>query len=136
MKATTNTVYLWEENAAILGYAKFDINGVKESFGGGYKIEDKDEKKSKSGLHKNRAIRQVKTQFVNVVNALNLYGDKILDKEGNVDPKEFLSYEKASSRSIAKGKKEAVDDLMDIKKLKTKMLTFKQASKLNLSNEK
>jgi hypothetical protein len=127
-----NQIYLWEEGLAILGYSYISINGVEEEFGAGYEIGN-----NKNGLAKNRAIRQVKIQFANVIDAIKLYGKKILDKEGNIDQKEFLNYEKAIQRSKAKI---GLIDLKEknkftkLKDLKVNMITEDQANKLQISN--
>lgn len=134
MKIKNNQVLYWEENDAILGFCQVVQGKIKENFGGGFAMQDKEGKPSKSGFAKNRAIRQVKTQFVNVFNALILYGDKILDKDGNIDPKKFLEYEKSLVRSYAKGKK-VNDKLLALKDLDTKKITLKQATSLKLSEK-
>ncbi len=127
-----NLVYLWEEGGAILGFCRIDINDVNEDFGGGFRIETKDGEATQDGLAKNRAVHQVKLQFMNVFEAIKIYGKKILDKEGNVDPQEFLKYEKALQRKIAKTKDPEVDTLMKLKELKTKMITEKESRRLNI----
>lgn len=132
-----NEIYLWEENGAILGFCKVSINGVKEEFGGGYAIETKEGKKSSDGLARNRAIRQVKIQFANVIDAIKIYGDKIIDKFGNIDQQEFLKQEKAIQRNKLKTgfvdleEKEVFTKLKD---LKVNMIDSNQANKLGIGN--
>lgn len=127
-----NLVYIWEEGDVILGFCRVAVNGIEEDFGGGFKIEHKDGKKTQDGLAKNRAIRQVKLQFANVLEALRIYGKKILDKEGNIDPQEFLKYEKALQRKMFKTKDKEAKIVIQLKNLKTKMITEEIANKLNI----
>lgn len=132
-----NEVYIWEENGAILGFCKVSINGIKEEFGAGFAIEDLEGNKTKDGLAKNRAIRQVKIQFANVMDAIKLYGDKIIDKFGNIDQQEFLKQEKAIQRKKAKTKLvdlEEKDIFMKLKDLKINMIDYNQANKLGIGN--
>lgn len=138
MKIKNNVVYLWEEGNAILGFCKVKTKDVDEEFGGGYEFANRDGKKAKHALAKNRAIRQVKTQFVNVFNALKLYGKKILDSQGNIDPKKFLEFETAIQRKKAKSDKidiNETDNLLKIKDLKIEMIDSDIANKLRIGNE-
>jgi len=138
MKIKENQVYIWEQGNCILGFCKVSINGIEEEFGGGYEITDREGKETKSGLAKNRAIRQVKIQFANVMDAVRFYGKKILDKEGNVDPKKFLEYETAKKRTEAKNilkkvfKKE--EKPTQLKDLKVSMITEEESFKLGIAN--
>ena len=139
MQIKDNEVYIWEENGAILGFCKVSINGINEEFGAGYAIEDKKGNIVKHALAKNRAIRQVKIQMANVMDALKLYGDKILDKFGNIDQQEFLKQEKAIQRNKAKTglvdleEKEVFTKLKD---LKINMIDSNQANELGIGDGK
>jgi len=137
-KIKANHVYIWEEGSAILGYCKISINGIKDEFGAGYEIADRKGKKVKHGLAKNRAIRQVKIQFANSMDAIRIYGKKVLDKEGNIDQQEFLKYERALERTKAKSgivDLEEREDFTKLKDLKVKMITEEDSIKLGISNE-
>ncbi len=132
MNIKKNQIYIWEEDDAILGFAKLSINGITEEFGGGYKIVKKDGSPTKSGFARNKAIRQVKIQFANVINALKIYGGKILDKEGNIDPQEFLKYEKALQRKRVKWGLINRDNFVKLKDLKVNMIDTKKSIKLGI----
>lgn len=135
MQIKENEIYIWEQGNAILGFCKVSINGIEEEFGAGYEIANKNGKKVKNGLAKNRAIRQVKIQFANVIDALKLHGKKILDNEGNIDPKEFLKVEEAIQRKkIKSGKTELEEEglLTKLKDLKINMITEEESFKLNI----
>lgn len=136
MKIEENIVYLWEESNTILGFCKVNINGIREEFGAGYEIADKDGKKAKHALAKNRAIRQVKIQFLNVFDALKMYGKKILDSEGNIDPNEFLKQEKAIQRKKAKSgivDLNEKDKFTKLKDLKVNVINSEIANKLRIN---
>ena len=133
-----NEIYLWEEGGNILGFCSINIKGIKEDFGGGFAIENKEGKKEKNGLARNRAIRQVKIQFANVIDALKIYGKEVLDSYGNIDPKKFTEKEKALQRMRVKNDIVAFvkeDMITKLKDLKVNMITTEESIKLGIGNK-
>lgn len=97
-KMVENIIYCWQDIDRIIGAMRVKVKGIDDVFGYGFMIEDspfllaemKKRGKNTSGhnfavLNRKRAITQVKTQLANVWNALNIHGEKILDKNGNID---------------------------------------------------
>ena len=89
------TIYLWRNEDKIEGAAPIVTkDGIKSLFAYGWDIEVDPLAKRNEDKHQAwRAKVKVKNLLNNTLNVINWYGKKILDKNGNVDPKKLSEYE-------------------------------------------
>jgi len=122
------TIYLWRNEDKIEGAAPIVTkDGVKSLFAFGWQIEEVPEAKRNDDKHQAwRAKVQVKNILNNTLNAINWYGKKILDRNGNVDPKKLSEREAASALQAVKQDVD-INDLYKIQKFPIKNITPQKA---------
>lgn len=122
------TIYLWRNDDKIEGAAPvITKDGVKALFCYGWEIEKVPDVKRNEDKHQAwRAKVQVKNILNNTLNAINWYGEKILDTNGNIDKKKFQYAEMATAM---RAKKQGVnmDDLYKILRFPIKNITPQKA---------
>jgi len=138
MKAKKNIIYIWREKDIFFGAT--NIKG--KAYGCGFEIApDPNYKLGDRFNHKvmceKRAKRDVEKRLQNTLNAVNLYGDKVFNKDGRIEFARFELCELDASYEYMKKNKEKLDLNMDKEmiKYKVKDITPKGAKQLGISND-
>ena len=94
-KAKLNTVYVWQDGNVICAAAKVLLNDQEQLYGYSWKIEKPFwSKNTNTKMWIRRARHNSITHVQNTLNAIRLYGKKILDRNGNVSWTEFRRQER------------------------------------------
>ena len=122
------TIYLWRNEDKMEGAAPVVTkDGIKSIFCYGWEIEKVPDAKRNEDKHQAwRAKVQVKNLLNNTLNAINWYGKKILDSDGNIDKEKFL-YAEASSAMQAKKNNVDINQLYQIQRFPIKTITPQEA---------
>lgn len=124
-------LYLFSKGDTYYGATRAILkDGFDEIYQYGWKIED-DPSKKRNGftLNKSRARTNVKNRLSNTLNALNCYGKKVLDEDGNIDWEKFRLEE---FKSAKQGIQVTLEYKKPLIKFKVKDITFEEAKKLDL----
>jgi len=85
------TIYLWQDGSKV--YAASKVKG--QVYGYGWKIEqDKERKEDTPKKILYQAKRNAVTNVNNTLNVLDMYGTKVVDSDGNIDPEKVSEQER------------------------------------------
>ena len=97
MKIAENIIYVFQVGKVMYGVAKIQEN----FYGSGFKLvkdKEKDARLNAPVKIKSRAIRNVITEVGNVLNVIKMYGNKILDRNGDIKWDKVKKYDQEEAR--------------------------------------
>ncbi len=125
-----NTIYAWRDGNIYYAYALAKLkDGKEQGFGKGWKIEAPGYGlKDNPIMNKKRARRYAMTDVNNVLNSIRLYGNKILDANGNVSWEKLERTERLYAEKV-------VDfaDKFEILKFPNRDIKLKEAVNLGIA---
>lgn len=126
------TIYLFQKDKILYGVARADVNKEEIFFGQGFKIEkDKNSKLNTLANMTRRARRSVVASVSNSLNAVQMFGKKVLDKDGQVNWEQFQIEEFKRAFELAKQGKDKKYD-KKVFDFKTIEISYKVAKDNNL----
>jgi len=129
-------LYLFHTNEIYYGVTRVILkDGFDEIYQYAWKIED-DPNAKRNGftLNKSRAKTNVKKRLENVLNALNCYGKKVLDKRGDISWEKFQLEEAKTAKSLKNktGIELDINTKKPLFKFKVNDIDLKKAKELKL----
>ena len=119
---------MWSDNKCVTAVAM----ARKNLYFSGWEIEkDPKQKKNSFSSKLSRAKFYCITQLDNTLNAIRLYGSKILTKDGEIDSKKFHQEELFGARAAHMMKKKLSQE-KPLRKHKVEEITLEQAQEFNL----
>lgn len=128
MKLKPYTIYMWNDEKHVSAIAK----AKNRLYFSGWDIEE-DPKFKKDSIKRQlwRAKLYCTTQLDNTLNAIRLYGNKVLNKDGEIDEKKFHQEELFGARAAHMMKKKLSQE-KPLRKHKVEEITFEQAQEFEL----
>jgi hypothetical protein len=98
------TIYLWRDGDKMEGASPVVTkDGVKQIYQVGWEIEEDPESKKNEDRHKAwRARNSLKSLLNNTLNVINWYDKKVLNKNGDVNPKKLYNLEIKTAKEAVK----------------------------------